>query len=202
VREGQHQVECAIQLRFTPKVGPVVYSEMTPVTIPGKIDATEGGFLPDRSAKPAAPAQQNAAAEPRKLNPDPHSLNVHTIRPNAAGRIEQASHVVEAPQAEAPGLPAHTPAPRATNPTVHADASEPFASQRDQRIAELERYVRQLEAQQARVQQPAPIESQPLDASQSDLDVEPRASRRLRLSPATSPHHLRSEHLSDGQTAD
>src|SRR5262245_32749635 len=49
VREGQQQVECAIQLRYTPKAGPVVYSEMTPVTLPGKIDALEGGFLPEKS---------------------------------------------------------------------------------------------------------------------------------------------------------
>jgi hypothetical protein len=193
VREGQQQAECAVQIRFTPKAGPVVFSEMTQVTLPGRIDAAEGGFLPEKPsplapqlAAPAAfPAAIAAPVEPRRLNPAQRGVSVHTIRPQAAGGIEQVSHTTPAgPITPAGSADRPRPLqPRATG-IVHADYSDAPSRSRDQRLEELERYVRELEAERAR----PPRSPRAVRIEESDAVVNPTPhsspARRMRLTPA------------------
>ena len=80
VRGGFQQVECSLQVRFTPKEGPVVYSEMTSVVLPGTTEQSEqmpeslAAHGQDRAAKAALEGQSPTGSGKA-------SLAVHTIRP-------------------------------------------------------------------------------------------------------------------------
>ena len=90
VRGGFEQVECSLQVRFTPKEGPVVYSEMTSVVLPGTTDQSDEsqGSLAAREPDSAA---KGALDESPRSQPNKASLAVHTIRPQDLGRRSVAS---------------------------------------------------------------------------------------------------------------
>lgn len=62
-RKGAQQAECSLQVRFTPKNGPVVHSEMTKLTLPG----TSRPKGPDSETITTVTPQNNldAAADPK-----------------------------------------------------------------------------------------------------------------------------------------
>ena len=87
VRGGFEQVECALQVRFTPKEGPVVYSEMTSLVLPGTVDMQEPEPALALNRTRTSKTGQTADAPPSANKP---SLAVHTIRPQDLSRRNQA----------------------------------------------------------------------------------------------------------------
>lgn len=89
VRGGSDHAECTVQVRFTPKAGPVLYSDMATVTLPGKMDAEDAGVIP---RLPDADTLESIAEAARYTSAAPRpGLSVHTIPQNL---VQQASHAM------------------------------------------------------------------------------------------------------------
>jgi osmotically-inducible protein OsmY len=56
-REGSHEAHCSIRLKYTPREGPVIFSEMVNVTLPGrkKTDHGEGDVVDESDDDEASP---------------------------------------------------------------------------------------------------------------------------------------------------
>lgn len=144
VKGGHKQVEVTMQLRFTPKGAPTLYSDMTSVTLPGSIDPTD-----DRA--PLAPplARNNDAANPEPAGSDTSSgLSVKSIDTSTAANRKKGEHPLARTTA-----PVDAATPRAASGIQPASYEVPAASQSsnqsDARIRELEQMVRDLTQKQA-----------------------------------------------------
>ena len=144
VKGGHKQVEVTMQLRFTPKGAPTLYSDMTSVTLPGTIDPT------DDRAPLAPPLARNhdAASEEPSASGASSGLSVKSIDTNAAMTRKKGEHPLARTTA-----PAESATPRAASGIQPASYEVPAEQEpgnpSDTRIRELERMVRDLMQQQA-----------------------------------------------------
>jgi hypothetical protein len=149
VKGGHKQVEVTMQLRFTPKGAPTLYSDMTSVTLPGSIDPTD-----DRA--PLAPplARNNDAASPEPAGSDASSgLSVKSIETTTAANRMKGEHPLARTTASVDAA-----APRAASgiqpasyevPAASESSNKESSSKSDARIRELEQMIRDLTQKQA-----------------------------------------------------
>ncbi len=160
-RGGHKQVECTVQVRFTPKNGATVFSDMTTLTLPGSVDGDKG-----------EPGDVAAAGESQPKS----KLAVHTIpQPRASRDLKRLTPPTPPTSSAASGLALAsraTPGERgAIQQMSHEEeaASEPASAAR---IAALEETVRRLEAERTSSRPPPPRR---LDIAPDDF--EPQVSR-------------------------
>lgn len=93
-RPGTHEAKCALRIRFTPKDGPPVYSDMVNVVLPGakkKKDASSAE-TDDRSPSEGSTHQDDSddSSDPRVSNrKPPHARGMATTIPTAQAIQEQ-----------------------------------------------------------------------------------------------------------------
>lgn len=169
VKSGHKQVEVTMQVRFTPKGAPTLYSDMTSVTLPGTIDATD-----DRA--PLAPplARNNDAVNPEPAGSDASSgLSVKSIHTNASLARKKGEHPLA--RTTTPVEPTLPRAASGIQPASYEVPAAPENNKSDARIRELEQMVRALTQKQAARQ--AEPEVPPRHATPRTLEQAP--ARRL-----------------------
>jgi hypothetical protein len=170
VRGGHEQVECSLQVRFTPKDGPVVYSDMTSVVLPGTTEPAEPPGTPLASSRSAAGASDPASDQVRAKP----SLAVHTV--HQANLTSRPTTV----------RPAAGHRPFVDSAVQQASAVTATAPVYDDRLDRLERMMTQLlEARTAAAPAAAP-RAAPMTAPRTA----PVAHPLLQMPPQSAPHAL------------
>jgi hypothetical protein len=191
VRGGFQQVECSLQVRFTPKEGPVVYSEMTSVVLPGNTESAEDTPESLASGKPQN-ARTSALDEQSAARSGQASLAVHTIRTQDLPR--------EAAARGPAGRPITDPTIRQISATTQASSTERERLERLDRLEGMVAALLERESATAPAAPPkrssaphpllgtqaAPAPAHPLAESREPAEsvIDTTARRRFRLEPA------------------
>ena len=158
-RKGDHQAQCALRLRMTPRGGAPVYSETANVTLPGKLDEAKA------AAETQAEATKMAQAVQQRLGPlaqQPAKTNVSTI-PTAPSPI-------------APGVPNAAPVAPVHGATPQSGSDPSAVDPAAQRLAHVEQMLARLLDDKSAALAPAPA-----NAANSPAAPAGSPSRRFKL---------------------
>ena len=94
VRKGYHQANCALRVRLKPVDGPVIFSEMASVTLPGKTEeSTEKSSEKKLSEKSSGQVIVQASATVESENADSKAPRIRQARqPVGSGAVQSAGH--------------------------------------------------------------------------------------------------------------
>lgn len=168
VRGGHKQVECTMQMRFSSKGAPTLYSDMTSVTLPGTIDQSDSKDALASSPRTVEPKTSAATVD------GPSGLSVRSIPTGRNPSVAKGPHPLER---GTPAVPANgyvTPvsatdsgssderAAAVQRASQEVPVSTPAAGGSDERIRQLEQTVRELmKERSSRSSPPAAFEGEP-----------------------------------------
>lgn len=171
-RNGREQVECSVQIRFTQKEGPVIFSEMTSVTLPGTVPKQQTDSTSEGSG-PAAPFAWTGGNTP-------HTMSVGTISPADLKRRTRAMLDHTGPAA-----------PTEIQQAAWSSSNESARSPLEERLERLEQLLANLGEQRPAAAPPA---AHPLSAVSSAADELPATTGRRFQLRATAPHDEEATH--------
>lgn len=171
-KRDPHEVSCSLRVRLTPANGPVIYSDLVAVTLPGP--KREDEDVPPGVPQPVAAADtswETARRPPATVTVEPQAQNAGT-RQSPVLRLDRETPPTTGSSIETAGT---APVPRAA-----ATITNPLDDSADRRIRRLENMIEQLlERDQAAAPQHA-LEASTVPA-ESNGTSEPR---RFKLRPA------------------